>query len=173
MRRSLSFLFFVIALTNLHGQEREMTITETIDELTSKWDTEAEILKTYDGMREYCKVRQHRVNTIELVKQIHHYDSLLYKTVKTKFDASKDDEAQATLKDIKKLEDEYTTKGFLDFIHKECSTFNEIENNYGRSKGKQYQKEVAKMEKELTKYVIEITSQIDLIDEHIHHLDGI
>ncbi|MCV9386352.1 hypothetical protein [Reichenbachiella ulvae] len=152
---------------------QESSIVKTVDSLTLIWDREAVILETYDGMKEYCTNGQHRRNTINLVKVIHHYDSVLYKTVSRKYDESQDEEAHATLKDIEKLEKDYTTKNFLDFIHTECSEFNEIEKNYGRSKGKKYDKEVEKMEKELVKYVGAITGQIDIIDEHVHHLEGL
>lgn len=146
-------------------------IIKTVDSLTQIWDREALILETYDGMNEYCRNGQHRRNTIKLVKIIHHYDSVLYSTVSNKYSSNQDPEAKATLDDIEKLEKEYTTQGFLDFIHSECSTFNEIESNYGSAKGKKYDKEVEKMEKELVKYVEAITQQIDIIDEHIHHLE--
>lgn len=174
MKSSVLFvLLYALFSFSLHAQERDETITEAVDRLTQKWDKEAEVLQTYNGMREYCKNRQHRANTIDLVREIHHYDSVLYQTVKQKFDQNKDPEAEATLKDIKRLEEEYSTKGFLEFLHRECGTFNEIENNYGRSRGKKYDKEVAKMEKELSKYVSQITLQIDNIDEHVHHLEGL
>ena len=162
----------VIFYSSLFAQDSQ-SITEKVDGLTAQWDEEAKVLKTYNGMRDICKNYSHRMATVSLIKEIHHYDSLLYSTVKGKFDANKDPEAKATLNDIKKLEEEYTTKGFLDFIHKECNTFNTIENNFGRYGGKPYEKEKAKMEKELKKYVDEITQQIDIVDEHIHHLDGL
>ena len=166
-------ILIIIFLPFLLRAQDEISISAKVDTLTANWDREAEVLKSYEGMRDICKSYQHRTNTVNLIKEIHHYDSILYSTVKLKFDTNKDAEAKATLSDIKKLEDEYTTKGFLDFIHKECSTFNMIENNYGRYGGKPYEKQKAKMEKELKKYVLEITEQIDVVDEHIHHLKGL
>ncbi len=167
-----AMMFVVLLALEGYGQSNE-NISDKVDALTVKWDAEANILKTYNGMRDMCKNRQHRSETVDLIKEIHHYDSMLYKVVKDKFDTNKDGEAKATLSDIKKLEEDYTTAGFLDFIHKECNTFNTIEHNFGRYGGKPYEKEKAKMEKELTKYMEEITLQIDVIDEHIHHLDGL
>ena len=51
------------------------------------------------------------------------------------------------------MKSEYTTKNFKAFIHRECNGVNEIERNYGREGGAQYEKEVNKLEKELSKYV--------------------
>lgn len=171
--KRITLLTIVIFLFSAGASAQESSIVKTIDSLTLIWDKEALILETYDGMKEYCTNGQHRRNTINLVRVIHHYDSVLYKTVTQKYDESQDAEAYATLKDIEKLEKDYTTKNFLDFIHTECSVFNEIEKNYGRSKGKKYEKEVEKMEKELVKYVEAITGQIDVIDEHVHHLESL
>ncbi len=166
-------IFVVRILISFKGISQNVEgITTTIDELTKKWDAEAKVYKTYEGMRDVCKSQPHRAKTMSLVKEIHHYDSLLFKTVSAKYDQNEDEEAKQTLRDIKKLESDYTTKSFLEFIHEECSSFNTIEKNYGRAKGKTYEKEIAKMEKVLEKYVNEITYQIDIIDEHIHHLQG-
>ncbi|MFY0628161.1 MAG: hypothetical protein JXR07_17820 [Reichenbachiella sp.] len=169
----LSAVLIVVIFYSFSSNSQSVDITESIDALTNTWDKEAVLLKTYEGMRGYCKSQPKRAELITLVKEIHHYDSILYKTVKDKFDENQDAEAKATLKDIKKLESEYTTKAFLDFIHHECSAFNTIEKNYGHTKGKPYEKEKAKMEKVLVKYVEEVTLQIDIIDEHIHHLNGL
>ncbi|PIB35195.1 hypothetical protein BFP72_07195 [Reichenbachiella sp. 5M10] len=168
------FISFVLLFVNFWVQGQGQTaLVKTVDSLRIVWDKEAVILETYKGMEEYCRNGQYRRNTIELVKVIHHYDSMLYKTVVDKYDASEDEEAKATLKDIEKLEKDYTTKSFLTFIHEECSEFNSIEKNYSKANSKQYKKEVASMEKKLVKYVEQITSQIDIVDEHIHHLENL
>ncbi|UXP31557.1 hypothetical protein N6H18_14490 [Reichenbachiella agarivorans] len=163
----------ICAISTAAFSQSSTSIVTTIDSLTQVWDKEAVVIESYEGMRDYCTNRVHRQNTIDMIKLIHHYDSALYKTVKSKYDINQDAEAKATLDDIKKLETEYTTKEFLSFIHEECATFNMIEKNYGKSKGKTYEKEVKKMEKELAQYVDQITLQIDIIDEHIHHLEGL
>ena len=105
-----------------------------------------------------------------MLDEIHHYDTLLYGIVTRKYNADKDKEAKATIDDIETLEVEYTTRAFKQFVHKECNTYNEIENNYGASKGEEYQTEVKALEEELQKYVVSITRRIDIIDEHVHHL---
>ena len=94
----------------------------------------------------------------------------MYGIVSTKYANSKDKEAEATLKDIVTVEADYTTKSFKEFLQEECEGFNEIEESTSRGSGSKYYKEVEKLEKELSKYVLTITKRIDIIDEHIHHL---
>lgn len=167
--KAISVLVLCFCCFVLSAQEEE-DIVKIIDDLTITWDKEALKLKTYKGLQEYCSTRPYRTKTIKLLDQIHHYDTLLYGIVQRKYANKKDSEAEATIKDIEKLEIEYTTKNFKAFIHRECNGVNEIELNYGREGGNQYKKEVAKLEKELAKYVESITLRIDVIDEHIHHL---
>ncbi len=165
---SLTLLFFICFAAV--AQDEEENIVQIVDDLTLKWDEQAVELGTYKGLQVYCSTRPYRDRTIKLLDKIHHYDTLLHGIVSRKYKKGKDPEAQATLDDIEKLEVEYTTKNFKAFIHRECNGVNEIERNYGREGGATYEKEVKKLEKELSKYVESITSRIDIIDEHIHHL---
>lgn len=155
------------------AQSESEDITKIIDELTVKWDKEAVNLEKYEGLKEYCQNRSYRVEMVKLLNKIHHYDTVLYQTVKAKFDVDSNPEAKATLDDIEHVEEKYTTKNFLDFLHQECNQFNDIEKNYGKKGGNKYLKETASLEAEATKYIEVITQRIDLIDEHMHHLTGI
>lgn len=171
MKNSL-LLFIAVLFVSFHSfaQEQDEDIVKIIDDLTMKWDKEAVILENYDGLKAYCQIKPYRDETIELLNLIHHYDTSLYMIVKSKYDTSKDDEAKATLADIEAVETIYTTPAFLQFLHKECATLNGIENNLAKKGGKEYRKEVKKLENELFKYVEGITNRIDLVDEHVHHL---
>ncbi|MEO9966551.1 MAG: hypothetical protein ABJF11_12215 [Reichenbachiella sp.] len=153
------------------AQDESEDIYKVIDELTIKWDTEAVNLQKYEGLSNYCKNRTYRVEMVRLLNKIHHYDTVLYQTVKAKFDTGSDPEAKATLDDIEHVEIKYTTKSFLDFLHKECNKFNDVEKNYGQKGGNKYIKETQALEKEAGKYILVITERIDLIDEHVHHLE--
>jgi len=170
MKSTALFSIMLLIVFSTFSQESEAEIVKTIDDLTIKWDNEAEKLQTYEGLGSFCGNSLYRKAIIGMLDEIHHYDTLLYGIVTRKFTSNKDPEAKATLDDIETLEVDYTTKAFRRFIHKECNTYNEIENNLGRAKGPEYKKEVKTLETELKKYVKEITKQIDLIDEHVHHL---
>lgn len=168
----LTLLLAGVVFTS-HAQDESENITAIIDDLTQKWDKEALNLGNYDGLGEYCTNRSYRVEMVRLLNKIHHYDTVLYQTVKAKFDENSDAEAKATLSDIEHVEEKYTTKNFLDFLHKECNQFNDVEKNYGKKGGSKYQKETAALEKEAGKYIKVITQRIDIIDEHVHHLKGL
>lgn len=171
MKRLLIIALLLISYENVAvAQNESENITEIIDDLTAKWDAEAVKLRKYDGLAEYCQNRTYRIEMVRLLNKIHHYDTVLYQTVKAKYDENSDSEAKATLGDIEHVEEKYTTKNFLDFLHKECNQFNDVEKNYGKKGGSKYEKETAALEKEAGKYIEVITQRIDLIDEHVHHL---
>ncbi|WP_420578390.1 hypothetical protein [Ekhidna sp.] len=170
MKSNILFSLFMLFVLSTYSQESEAEVVKAVDDLTINWDNEAEKLQTYEGLGSFCGNSIYRKKIIGMLDEIHHYDTLLYGIVTRKFEKNQDPEAKATLDDIETLESDYTTKSFRRFIHQECNTYNEIENNLGREKGSEYKKEVKALEDELKKYVIEITKQIDLIDEHVHHL---
>ncbi|SNS74737.1 hypothetical protein SAMN05421640_1085 [Ekhidna lutea] len=144
-------------------------IVKTIDDLTAKWDKQAEELGTYAGMKYYCTSQVYKDKTIGLLDKIHHYDTLLYQIVSEKYADSNDKEAEETLAEILTVETKYTTPNFKSFLEEECLKFEEVGEDYDRN-SKKYFKEIEKLEKELSSYVKNITERIDLIDEHIHHL---
>jgi hypothetical protein len=165
------FILFVLLISHTgQAQERKEDVSKIIDDLTIKWDKEAVNLEQYEGLKQYCEDRSYRVSMVRLLNKIHHYDTVLYNTVKSKHLNDNDPEAKATLEDIDHVEVKYTTKNFLDFLYKECNKFNDVEENYGAKGGKKYEKQTATLEAEAAKYIITITKRIDLIDEHARHL---
>lgn len=164
-------LFTLTLLTmSLCSFSQEEDIVKIIDDLTIKWDKRASDLEKYSGIKYYCTAENYRVETIELLDKIHHYDTLLYQIVSEKYEDIKDKEARATLKDILTVETDYTTPNFKAFLGEECDRFNEIGEKYEQTSGSKFYDEIEKLEKELTKYIESITTRIDLIDEHVHHL---
>lgn len=166
----ISLTLLITASVFAHAQESDTEVAKTIDKLRYAWDDEALSLQTYAGLGKFCGESVYRKSIIQMLDDIHHYDTLLYGIVTRKYNANKDAEAKATIDDIETLEVDYTTKSFKQFVHKECNTYNEIENNLGAAKGAEYKKEVKGLEEELKKYVASITKRIDIIDEHVHHL---
>ena len=149
---------------------QDKNIVKTIDDLTVKWDKRAEDLTGFSGLKYYCTAEVYRNETIELLDKIHHYDTVLYQVISEKYENIKDKEAKETLKDILTVETEYTTPNFKAFLSQECEQFTEIGEKYNQSSGSKYYDEIEKLEKELAKYVENVTTRIDLIDEHVHHL---
>lgn len=170
---SLMLLLTFCAVHIVAAQDEQENIVQIIDDLTIQWDEGAEKLESYEGLRDYCRVKPYRDKTRKLLDQIHHYDTVLYLIVQEKYAVDSDPEAKATIDDIETLEIDYTTKSFIVFLREECQEFNYVENNLGRAKGEEYDEEVKAIEEELGKYIKAITKQVDTIDEHVHHLKGL
>ena len=113
--RILSSLLLLLLALAIHAQQKE-NIVEIIDDLTVRWDQGAINLKTYQGIQEFCLDAAYQAETVELLDEIHHWDTTLYFIVQRKFDIHKDKEAAETLKDIERLETEYSTITFKKFI---------------------------------------------------------
>jgi len=163
-------LLCLVISTLFSAAQEKVPITEIIDDLTVKWDEKAITLRTYQDIHNFCGAVEDRATTVELLDQIHHWDTTLYFIVRNKYADKKDKEAEATLRDIEMLETEYTTENFKHFIQDECASLKVIEDDFDGEMVRAYEKEILKFEKELVKYVVSITSRIDIIDEHIHHL---
>ena len=166
MKALLILFLSFCSITFCPAQGRVVTV---MDELRYDWDAKIEFVKTYDDLKNLCRNRDFRRDLMIVLDKIHHLDSMLYRIVNKKFAESSDPEAKATLDDIQKLERDYTSKGFRTFVHKECNEYNFVENNF-RGFDNQYETEKTRIEIELKKYLPEITKQVDVIDEHAHHL---
>lgn len=167
MKRLLILAFI---LYGSYAVAQKENIVKVIDNLTVQWDETAIKLKNYQGIQEFCLTPKFKQETIQLLDKIHHWDTTLYFIVQEKFDTSKDKEAAATLADIEKLESEYSTINFKAFIQKECEMLKVINDSFDSQALKKYEKDIRVFEKELVKYINNITYRIDIIDEHVHHL---
>lgn len=164
----LSFVFFLILSASA---QRIYKMVEVVDRLRYDWDKTAIALKDYQGIQNFCADVENQQATLELLDEIHHWDTTLYFVVKAKFADSKNREAAATLRDIETLETDYTTLKFKEFILSECNEIKSIRENFRDMTVKEYEKDIRKFEKELVNYLTIITSRIDVVDEHMHHLE--
>jgi len=168
----LSIVFFaiVLSLNSVLAQKKSNDIIFIVDELRTAWDIEALKIESYDGMKEYCHSKPYRKNVLDLLKQIHHYDTTLYYTVTDKYDTNADLAAKETLDDIMTLETEYTNPKFVKFLKAECEKVIHIEKNMAKKDSGGFDKDIAALETELIQYIDAVTERVDLVDEHIHHL---
>ncbi|HHP7242805.1 MAG TPA: hypothetical protein ACFCUD_14100 [Cyclobacteriaceae bacterium] len=173
MKIKLIFTLMLVFIYSALFAQDNKDIMSVIDDLTIKWDKKAVELNSIDGLKNYCRLKNFRDQSKDLLNKIHHYDSVLYKIVKEKYNADENAEAKATLEDIETLEQDYTTKNYLQFLRQECIKFNDIERNYLASEKADYDKRVSELEKEINKFITAITKQIDIVDEHVHHLEGL
>ncbi|MFY0605242.1 MAG: hypothetical protein JXR10_00915 [Cyclobacteriaceae bacterium] len=168
----------IIAITCtllLSAKAQESTsLGATIDELTYKWDTEAENLNSYNGLTEFCVDKEYRTELIGLLNDIHHYDSVLYDRLVKAQRFKKDKEIEKTLKDISKFEDKYSMKKLIHFLHEECNARKDIEKNADESRNdfgaNSYSGQIYIVETELNKYIKHITKRVDHLRKHVHHL---
>ncbi|WP_258105770.1 hypothetical protein [Marinoscillum sp. MHG1-6] len=165
-----SILFFSLIAS---AQESE-SLGQKIDSLTYDWDEKSEELNSYDGLSRFCTDKDYRLEFIETVEGIHHYDSVLYAKLTKAVRISHDKEIEKTIKDIEKFEEEYSMKKFIHFLHEECKGRSEIERNSKDLKteigSESYDSQVYMIELELNKYVKHITKRVDMIRKHAHHL---
>lgn len=172
------FIGFLICLTLVstgYAQEEGKTLGKIIDDLTYKWDDEAKDLNNYEGLAKFCINEEYRLGIINLLKDIHHYDSVLYDRLiqATRFGKSTH-EIKKTIDEIQKFEEGYDMKSFIHFLHTECSARKEIEHNAKDLKDEigfySYDGQIYVLENELNRYVSHITKRVDHIREHVHHL---
>lgn len=170
MKRSLLLLALITGMSfSSLAQESEGDIVDIIDNLRYEWDDEAINLESFEGMEKYCHEKKYRNGVIKLLNTIHHYDTTLYFIVTAKYDESKDLQAKETLDDILIVESKYTTTNFLEFLNQECEKVKVVE-RHQRSSHYDTTEEIEDLEEELIQYIEAVTTRIDLVDEHIHHL---
>ncbi len=176
MKKLLIFSFLILfALSSSYGQDESKTLGKIIDDLTYKWDDEASSLNNYDGLAKFCINEDYRLGIIQLLKDIHHYDSVLYdRLLKASRFGNQSHAIKKTIDEIEKFEEGYDMRSFVHFLHTECSARSEIEKNADDLKEEigfySYDGQIYVLENELNKYVSHITKRVDHIREHVHHL---
>ncbi|REE02116.1 hypothetical protein [Marinoscillum furvescens] len=168
------FIFSTLTVSSVHAQDAEESLGATIDKLTYAWDLEAENLKDYEGLTNFCVDKAYRFELIELLEDIHHYDSVLYKRLVKASRFNKTREIKKTLKEIETFEEEYSMKTFIHFLHEECKTRSEIESHSEELRNdigaNSYDGKIYMVETELNKFIKHITKRLDHIRDHVHHL---
>lgn len=174
MKKVVLLLALICAGVFSFAQETRESLGKKIDELTYAWDLEADNLDTYEGMMKFCSNRDYRLETIQLLHDIHHYDSVLLERLQRASRFSKNHEVQKTLKDIEKFETEYSMKEFIAFLYEECKGMSELEKNretiMDDVADESYDGKRYILETEIAKYIHHITKRVDVIREHVHHL---
>lgn len=177
MKKLVVSSLFVLMMTGaLFAQEEEgKTLGKIIDDLTYKWDDEAEAMNSYEGLAKFCINEEYRLGILNLLNDIHHYDSVLYdRLLKASRFGRQTHEMKKTIEEIEKFETGYDTKSFVHFLHTECNARSEIERNAEDLKAEigfySYDGQIYVLENELDKYVSHITKRVDHIREHVHHL---
>ena len=164
-------IFSIVSVLSAQDESSEEDIVYIIDDLRIQWDEEAINLESFEGMEEYCHVKHYRTDITNLLNKIHHYDTTLYNIITVKHAEETNLEAKETLKQILVVESKYTTPNFLEFLKAECDKVRSIE-KHAKKTINDVEAETEELEQELYRYIEAVTVRIDLIDENIHHLEG-
>lgn len=175
--RILTICFLIlISFQSFTQEESDERLDEKIDKLTYAWDLEADKLASYEGLQNLCADDEYRMEMFDLLKNIHHYDTVLYGVLLKLSHRSKDREINKTLKEIKKFEEDYDMQNFIHYMREECIAMVEIEKNAEDTRNEvgfsSYSSQVYLLETELIKYVKHVTKRVDKIRQHVHHLSG-
>ena len=165
--KKIVYLVLLMFVTASYCQDEN--IGEEIETLTYEWDNESTGLETYDGLSKFCADANYRDEIVSTLKGIHHFDSMLYLVIQKKVRFGGDAEMKNTLKDIEKLQNQFSISEFLSFLSDECRARKEIENNM-KKYGEDVDGDVYMLEVELQKYIKKVTKQVDMIRKHVHHL---
>ncbi|MEM9896069.1 MAG: hypothetical protein AAF789_06840 [Bacteroidota bacterium] len=172
--KTILFVMLQLLFLVTQAQEGEERIDDAIDRITYDWDAQAELLQTYEGLSRLCDDAAYRDQIFSLLKEIHHYDTVLYGVLRTIRNKKQEKEIKKTLKDIESFEDTYSTKAFARFMNEECKARREIENEADNTRNQvgiySYSGQTYVLETELFKYVKHVTDKVDKIRKHVHHL---
>ena len=181
MKKLVFFLLICVVFLN-KGQTQEnikapvedtLTVVQHLDQLTLLWDVESIELKTYQGLRKFCRSTAYRNSITEMLESMHHYDSVLYDMA---IEASKQKHAHMKhlIHELESFESHYGVKQFMNHLKEECTAQSDLERHkkdYKKDNGDEsYDSKVYVVELELQKYVKHLTHRIDRLDKHVHHL---
>ena len=181
MKKLIFVLMICIVFLN-NGQAQEnikppvedtLSVVEHLDQLTLLWDVESIELKTYQGLRKFCRSTAYRNSITEMLESMHHYDSMLYDMA---IEASKQKHAHMKhlIHELESFEKHFSVKQFLNHLKEECGEQSNLERHkkdYKKDNGDEsYDSKVYVVELELKKYVKHLTHRIDRLDKHVHHL---
>ena len=155
------------------SNEDTLSVVEHLDELTLLWDEKSIELKTYQGLRKFCRSSAYRNSIIEMLESMHHYDSLLY-DMAIEASKKKHTHMKHLIHELESFERHYGVKQFLKHLKEECTAQSDLERHkkdYKKDNGDEsYDSKVYVVELELKKYVKHLTHRIDRLNRHVHHL---
>jgi hypothetical protein len=166
-------LSLVLALSSYAGFSQEETLGQKINQLTFDWDLKSEELNSYEGLGEFCQNLDYRTEFVQLLNDIHHYDSVLYQRLLRASRTHHSRDIQKAIKDIEEFEKGYSMKKFIHFLHQECIDQKDIEKHAKELKteigSESYSGQIYILEIELNKYIKHITTRVDHIRKHVDH----
>jgi hypothetical protein len=174
--RFLAFIALIVFTLMGTPVQAQNHIEEMYDKLTEEWLQASKGLKSYAGLADFCTHVEKRKEILNLLHQLHHYDSLVLEILQKhehELDGSHKEHLK-TLKDIEKFEHKYTARGFIGFLRESCITRTDLEKNkstlqkdHGHDS---YDGQVHILESHLIKFLKHIDHRVLAIDHHIHKI---
>jgi hypothetical protein len=149
------------------------TLSEKFDLLAGEWLKVSGEMKTYSGLEKYCRIPEYRMNTHNLLHEIHAYDSLILKVMDDpkRIANPNEKELKKTVKDIVELENEYSLKEFKNQLKSSCDFRKDIEKNKESTihafAEDSYDGKIFVLETEIRKYLRHIDNLVLKIDDHL------
>ena len=155
-------------------QDSVSSLTDKFDELSYRWDQISETLEEYEGLSYYCQNDDFRNEVVDVLKNIHHYDTLIYNRLVELSYYDTDKEIKKTIKQIEEFESEYDIKAFVHHLSIECKERREVErekkNTLGNIGAESYSGQALNVQNATQRYMKHVTYLVDHIRKHIHHL---
>lgn len=145
-------------------------------ELFQKWESVAEEIATYTGLRKYCYNADFQQDVDHVLLQIHRYDSLLYSVISEQSGSLTNRKVEKALKNIEDFEERYKAYHLASHLNEECASQQAMERNYRKTKHNtgihSYDNQVIVTEAYLRKYVKNISRLMRYIDKNLYLLNG-
>lgn len=174
------FIIILVCLIPIHifgqNQDKYRLLEDRFDEIAGVWLEKSGQLKTYQGVNEYCLSPEFRKSVDETLRLIHHFDSLILKKLNDPIESSGNNmkEEKKTIKNLEKLESDYSIINFIDQMKSSCLFRNDIEGNADRIKNsiaeESYDGKILILENELRNYLLRIDKLVLRIDDNLHLL---
>lgn len=174
---AVCMLVNLILVFNSFAQDDEdpKSIEIHFEELYKKWHELEPGLEDYEGFKQYCVNKKYKNTVDDVVRKIHHYDSIILSKANDPAYEMNSRERAKILKEISKFETKFSTHQFMKTLKRECHERHEIEHDKKISKGEfadaSYDGQKIVLETELYRYSRQITKRIDHINNYLHHLN--
>lgn len=170
---------YLVALSIFFGSlsfAQDFTIEDKYDRLTEEWLEVSADLKSYAGLSGFCVNDEFRKYTINILKEMHHYDSVVmgFLLEPGAEELIGHHEYKVTLKEIGEFEEEYGIKNFMNFLRESCVTRNDLEKNKENLKNEvgmySYDGQIVVLETGIHRFLKHIDKRVVSIDKHLHKI---
>ncbi|MEQ9424840.1 MAG: hypothetical protein RJQ09_10505 [Cyclobacteriaceae bacterium] len=172
-----SLILLILFLSSSSKAQYADDIEKEHNILTYQWLFVSEGTKSYEGIAEYCLKPEYKAYTIEVLENLHHYESIVLDMIKyprPEISLSKKSR-QKVVDDITAFKAEYDVESVVSFLDETCELRYQLESNKKakRSKfgGNSYKGKSYMIETGLRRYLKNIDKRIMAIDNHVLLID--